>query len=61
MMRFDQRREAIRRLYRVMPGSPVPPKDEDGFYLWGEMDGNEYWEFCAVIVDLIAQAQGGQE
>lgn len=40
-------------LYQRMPGAPMPPYEPDRGYLWGEVDGNEHWEFCAAIVDQI--------
>jgi len=49
------RTDMIARLYRSMPGAPRIPVDPDsGFALWGEVEGNEHWEFCEQIVDLMA-------
>lgn len=44
-------------LYKMMPGAPMPPMD-DGYYLWGEMEGNDHWCFCEAIVDLIGNEVG---
>jgi hypothetical protein len=43
---------AVIHLYRNMPGAPLPPKDFGG-YMWGEVAGNDHWEFCAAIVDTV--------
>jgi hypothetical protein len=31
----------------------MPPHDPDFGYLWGEVDDNDHWQFCAAIVDQI--------
>jgi hypothetical protein len=52
--------DRIIRLYRNMPGAPMPPKDERG-YLWGEVDGNDHWAFCSEIIAAIdAAAERGK-
>lgn len=55
----SRRMNRIIRLYREMPGAPMPPKDERGL-LWGEVEGNGFWEFCeAIINDIDAAAKTG--
>lgn len=52
------RRANIIQLYRNMPGAPRPPR-EDGIEMWGDVEGNEHWDFCAAIIDqmtIIAMA-----
>jgi hypothetical protein len=49
----ETRRSNIIRLYRAMPGAPRPPR-QDGVEMWGDVDGNEHWEFCAAVVDMMA-------
>jgi hypothetical protein len=44
---------AIIKLYRAMPGAPQPSRDEDGCAMWGDVEGNEHWQFCEAIVNLI--------
>jgi hypothetical protein len=39
-------------LYAAMPGAPQPPM-LDHQLMWGDVMGNEHWEFCAAIVRLI--------
>lgn len=39
-------------LYRSMPGAPRPPS-QDGMYMWGDIEGNEHWEFCEAIARQI--------
>ena len=48
----ETRRLNIIRLYRQMPGAPRPPR-EDGDEMWGDVEGNQHWEFCAAIVDMM--------
>lgn len=58
---MKKRIERIIRLYRAMPGAPMPAI-EDGVFMWGEVDGTEQWAFCEAIVDMIdaavAEAKG---
>lgn len=49
MSPFDQ---ATANLYQAMPGAPLPPI-VDGFYQWGDVEGNDHWEFCRQIVATI--------
>jgi hypothetical protein len=50
---------AVRELYLMMPGAPMPPKDKDGFYVWGDVaDGNEHWAFCVAIVRMMRREAG---
>lgn len=39
-------------LYKAMPGAPVPSK-EDGYFMWGDVEGNEHWAFCEIIIHMI--------
>ena len=39
--------------YRVMPGAPQPPKDSDGYAMWGEVEDNEHFQFCKAIATRI--------
>lgn len=48
----QDREVQIIRLYEAMPGAPMPPK-EDGYYLWGDVEGNDYWRFCEAVVDMM--------
>ena len=54
-------RDAIYRmtidLYRNMPGAPRPPT-ENGSYLWGDVEGNQSWEFCEAIARQIVLCSG---
>ena len=43
----------VRELYRQMPGAPMPPIDDEGFYAWGEVEGSDHWAFCHAIVATI--------
>jgi hypothetical protein len=56
MQRTQQ--DAIRRMtiafYQAMPGAPMPPTD-NGFYLWGDIEGNEHWNFCEAIATQIVR------
>lgn len=54
---MDYSTQLITRLYRSMPGAPQPPHDERG-PLWGEVEGNEHWSFCAEIVGMIQSEIG---
>jgi len=45
----------VKRLYRAMPGAPHVP-NPDGFEQWGEVEGNEHWQFCEEIVRQIINA-----
>lgn len=47
---MDDRTKRIINLYRFMPGAPQPPSDERGV-LWGEVMGNEHWDFCEAIIN----------
>lgn len=47
--------ENILRLYRQMPGAPRIPT-EDGYEMTGDVAGNDHWNFCEAIVDLVAGA-----
>lgn len=49
------RNRLIKNLYRRMPGAPQPPSDERG-ELWGEVEGNEYWQHCCYAADLLVDA-----
>ena len=42
-------------LYRVMPGAPTLPTSRDGLYMWGEVEGNDHWQFCERIASLIVR------
>lgn len=44
--------ENILRLYRQMPGAPRIPT-EDGFEMTGDVMGNDHWNFCEAIVDMM--------
>ncbi len=48
-------RDQVIKLYQRMPGAPMPPK-ENGSYLWGDVEGNEHWEFCEAIVRMAINA-----
>lgn len=48
------------RLYCAMPGAPLPPII-DGAYAWDLIQGNDQWEFCATIVEVIEAMKGGDE
>lgn len=50
------RQDKIIRLYEVMPSAPFPDT-HDGNYLWGEVEGNDYWCFCERVVDMVEQAR----
>lgn len=52
---MDSRLQQIVRLYRLMPGAPPIPT-QDGRAMWGDVEGNDHWNFCAEIVDLIISA-----
>lgn len=53
---MDHRTNSIIRLYEQMPGAPgIPVNDETGEALWRNVEGNEHWNFCAAIVDLVAE------
>jgi|GEM_PF-4956934 len=43
-----------KKLYLKMPGAPIPPRGADG-YLWGAVEGNEHWQFCETLAQLIVQ------
>ncbi len=51
-----EQRSAIYRmtidLYRNMPGAPFPPTD-GGDYMWGDVEGNDHWNFCEAIARQI--------
>ena len=49
---MNHRTQRIISLYEKMPGAPKIPYGE-GELLWGEVEGNEHWEFCAAIVDMM--------
>lgn len=53
-MSEHRRLHRITRLYLAMPGAPLPPKEE-GWYLWGEVEGNDHWMFCQAIVEMIEE------
>lgn len=55
MNAMNEKHQQIVSLYRRMPGAPQPPMDERG-ELWGEVEGNEHWEFCSAIVDQTINA-----
>lgn len=42
----------IIRLYRAMPGAPMPPM-VGGNFMWGDVEGTEHWNFCAEIIAAI--------
>jgi len=46
----------VRVLYRQMPGAPMP-EPERPHHLTGLVEGNEHWNFCAAIVDLIREVE----
>jgi hypothetical protein len=46
------RLDHVARLYSALPGAPMPPT-EDGWYLWGEVEGNDHWVFCETLVDMM--------
>jgi hypothetical protein len=54
-MKIRQQRDAIQWLYQTMPGAPLP-STHDGWYQWGDVEGNDHWQFCAAIVALIDAA-----
>jgi hypothetical protein len=54
-MKRKDRIGAVIHLYSVMPGAPLPLKDERG-YLWGEVEHTEHWAFAEAIVELIDAA-----
>jgi len=51
-------RDAIIQLYAAMPGAPAPMRDSDGYAMWGDVEGNEHWQFCEAIVDLMQDQIG---
>jgi hypothetical protein len=44
-----------KRLYAKMPGAPQPPSDEVGVKLWGEVQGNDHWQFCEEIIQVMSE------
>lgn len=47
-----------RYLYRRMPGAPQPSTYETNTSVvmnWGEVEGNQHWNFCAAISDAIVR------
>jgi hypothetical protein len=56
MTNSNQVQALAERLYRAMPGAPMPPM-EDGFYMWGDVEGNDHWAFCEEIAAAILNAQ----
>ena len=45
-------------LYRVMPGAPPVPLDNQIGWLWGEVEGNEHFAFCEAIAERIVRWSG---
>jgi hypothetical protein len=45
-----------RDLYLAMPGARLPPKDDHGFVMWGDVDGTAEWDFCFAIARAIINA-----
>jgi hypothetical protein len=54
-MNRNPRFNAILQLYTTMPGAPTPSM-EGGYYLWGEVEDTEHWQFCAAIIAAIDMA-----
>jgi hypothetical protein len=50
---LSPRDQLIAQLYRAFPGADMPPSDEEGFTLWGEVCDSPIWEFCAQVVDMM--------
>jgi hypothetical protein len=51
-------RDMVHRLYRLMPGAPRAPSDEEGNVLWGEVEHTEQYAFCEqVAFEIVAAAQ----
>jgi hypothetical protein len=44
-----------KRLYAKMPGAPQPPSDEQGFKMWGDVEGNDHWQFCEEIIQVMSE------
>jgi hypothetical protein len=49
--------ERVRHLYRLMPGAPEAAI-EDAYFMRGDVEGNEHWEFCVAIVRMVDKAVG---
>jgi hypothetical protein len=49
--------DRVRHLYRLMPGAPEAAI-EDAYFMWGDVEGNEHWEFCEAIVRMVDRAVG---
>jgi len=46
-----------RDLYLAMPGAPVVPR-VNGCPMWGDVEGNEHWNFCEAIARaIVAQSK----
>lgn len=52
-IREERIKSMTHHLYRAMPGAPPVPRDQDGATLWGEVDGNNHYDFCNRIARLI--------
>ena len=50
--------DLIIELYASMPGAPSPSRDDDGYAVWGEVEGNAHWQFCEAIVDMVERQIG---
>jgi hypothetical protein len=47
----------IQSLYVEMPGAPFV-RFEDGVRMWGEVNDNDHWRFCEMIVRMMDEAAG---
>ncbi len=53
--RGEQEQEAMTRLlYETMPSAPRP-RTQGGDFMWGDVEGNDHWQFCSTIARLIFQ------
>jgi hypothetical protein len=52
---MDPRTQHILKLYRAMPGAPAIPR-YDGEEMYGDVIGNDHWNFCEAIVDMAVGA-----
>ena len=46
-------------LFLTMPGAPIVPIC-DGLRMWGEVEGSDHWNFCAMIANAIVDASEGR-
>lgn len=48
----------VRRIYEQMPDARLPRRDDEGFYMWGDVAGTQQWAFCEQIAfEIICAAQ----